>query len=485
MITLAPPGHGGTETASAATTLPLAAGGPLTRLIYRLRTTAMISAGVGAEVGNTQHGHLVIPGSTIRGALAAAWMQDHGLRVADRQMAEVFERDISVGPAIPVGSRLEPVSAQRPKYGKGPSRDRAVEVARGEVPDDWSKVEEGRGWSVPDTYRTSATRTALNANGTAAESKLYTAEGLRTGTVLVGELVVPATSDDLRQWLSSLRTLRVGGRRSVGGTAEFELVPDIPPAEPGAPVSGGRVALRLNSPAILVDDIGSPTVDLGAALRRDLDEPELQVIQTWIRTTRIEGWHAASGLPKPAELAVAAGSVVVVSGLTAAGAARLIGGVGLRRQEGFGRIEIVGPDEPPFGAAVRDPAPVVESPPVVEPPPAGDPADDGSDNPPAVVEARPSIETRVDALVRSISASGLAGFASGLEEMASRIADQRAAGTTKGDKIALGMAEMARSLPWLRGQPSELQQQTVELLRSPQVAEVRDRARAIRRERWA
>jgi hypothetical protein len=59
----------------------------------------------------------------------------------------------------------------------------------------------------------------------------------------------------------------------------------------------------------------------------------------------VGGWHVASGLPKPAELAVAAGSAFIIRTERAVANAdiqRLASrGVGLRRHEGFG--DLAGP----------------------------------------------------------------------------------------------------------------------------------------------
>ena len=75
-----------------------------------------------------------------------------------------------------------------------------------------------------------------------------------------------------------------------------------------------------------------------------------------MRTEVVGGWHAASGLPKPADATLVAGSVFVLRPSGAVDAATLAGlvsnGLGLRRVEGFGVVDV-------NPAAWRFPAPMV------------------------------------------------------------------------------------------------------------------------------
>lgn len=62
----------------------------------------------------------------------------------------------------------------------------------------------------------------------------------------------------------------------------------------------------------------------------------------WTRWCEIEGWHAASGLPKPVERAVQPGSTYLIRCAERAdeqARKRLMArGIGLRRREGFGAL---------------------------------------------------------------------------------------------------------------------------------------------------
>ena len=210
----------------------------LVHLRYRLRLLSAVSAGAGAEVGNGQRGHLVIPGSVIRGALAAAWLREHGLADADDAMAALFERDLSVGPAVPVGSRLIPLSQFRRKYPAPGVPNEWHDAAAGAVDAPSPGVEFGRGWQVPPEYTGRITRTALNADGTAKTGNLFSETGLRAGVVAVGELRVRTDNAAALEWLRQPRTLRVGGRRSTGGAATWAAHQDEDAGEHAATASG-------------------------------------------------------------------------------------------------------------------------------------------------------------------------------------------------------------------------------------------------------
>jgi CRISPR-associated protein Csx10 len=88
---------------------------------------------------------------------------------------------------------------------------------------------------------------------------------------------------------------------------------------------------------------GGPSLDVQAALQGVLGD-QISVVAAWVRPVRVYGWHMASGLPKPEEWACAAGSTAVIEGAPDDLVQRLVGGVGLRRREGFGELFVV--DEP-------------------------------------------------------------------------------------------------------------------------------------------
>ena len=487
-------------------------------LTYRLRLRSAVTAGTGAEVGNGQRGHLVIPGSVVRGALAAAWLREHGLADADERFAALFERDLYVGPAVPVGSRLTPLSKFRRKYPEPGAPNEWNDAAAVDAPG--QGVDYGRGWQVPPEYTVRITRTALNADGTAKTGNLFTETGLRAGVVAVGQLLVRTDDAAGLDWLRQPRTLRVGGRRSTGGAADWTVQEDDAAgertlADPGN--SDGAMLVRCLAPLILVDQFGAPAADRGAveAALTQAAGQSMTVRREWVRTRTVEGWHTASGLPKVADWAIEAGSVFEVTGLTDAARERLEEGVGLRRQEGFGRVEVctagaAGPltvDPAPSAAAASKaapaaPAPTGERPPPVRhspsdpaagtPPPehaepvqpaspaanvnrVSEPAEPATPVPTTTPEVTPPpaapIEQRVNDLIAAVGPAAAPPLLRGLENEARRIANYRASGM---DAVATGVARSALKQAWARDHSTAVQNLISGLLMDENVSRVRD-----------
>jgi CRISPR-associated protein Csx10 len=123
--------------------------------------------------------------------------------------------------------------------------------------------------------------------------------------------------------------------------ATVEVDPDRSRPLPETRDRGRQVVLRLLSPGLFVDAAGRPVADPDPdELHAVLGVAEVQVERHWVRWVQVGGWHVASGLPKPVEHAVSAGSVYLIRCTPApaeAGLRRLADqGVGLRRAEGFG-----------------------------------------------------------------------------------------------------------------------------------------------------
>ena len=116
--------------------------------------------------------------------------------------------------------------------------------------------------------------------------------------------------DELVDALVALRQVRIGGRKTSHGAVTVEV------AEGAIPRvwvrDDGVLVFVMSSPAIFVDTSGRPT-------NRPSDD-ELStvlgchavVLKSWTRWDSVGGWHAASGLPKPTETVVTAGSTYAV-----------------------------------------------------------------------------------------------------------------------------------------------------------------------------
>jgi hypothetical protein len=124
------------------------------------------------------------------------------------------------------------------------------------------------------------------------------------------------------------------GKASLGKVA---IVPDAPVS-----VSAGRHVLRCVGPMIVLDDAGRATTNIGYELsRRGLGHTTVK--GKWTRSVLVGGWHAVSGLPKPSDDALIAGSSWVVdvpADETQIWSRALADGLGYRRREGFGVVEL-------------------------------------------------------------------------------------------------------------------------------------------------
>jgi CRISPR-associated protein Csx10 len=329
-----------------------------------------LALGVGSEVSYYTGTHLFVPGAVLRGALAAAWIAEHGPPHGDGGTAfrELFDGEIRYGPMYLPGTVLVPVSARLCKYPRDADcQAQAVDAAfeAGEdCPACHGPLEPGRGQLLlpPGVAPERITRTSIDpSTAKAADGELYANGTLPAGIRLTGYIRGRAP------WLERPRPLRLGGRRTVGGSAEYEAVPVDPAKEkdilaertgvtpPGgsagrggaAPQSAGLV-LRLAGPAVFVDAAGRPSLEPDQVL--DLDGATVE--RRWARPVTWSGWHAASHLPKPDEVCAAPGSTYRITG-PADTLSRLAerlprAGAGLRRAEGFGEVRVVrGPWRPP------------------------------------------------------------------------------------------------------------------------------------------
>jgi CRISPR-associated protein Csx10 len=329
-------------------------------LEYTLTALSRLSAGRSGEVLFSREIHEMIPGSTVRGALASAWLNGDAPEGATSQrFHDLFERSLVVRPAIPEHMHLSAMSVRWCKYplpadGTDQSFCAGTDDAAAYVDEQPPKtcpncgggLESGRGYGWQSGTRTgpptvAVIRTALNTDGVAKDEQLFTRRALERDMILRGSLLVldPDRFSAELVWLRIRRELRVGGQRSVLGLAEWTASDTSAP--PGHPIPDHAV-LRFTSPAILVDEHGAPTLDPGPELRRLCPDAVLDH-GSWLRPVRVGGWHAASGLPKPEDWAVEAGSTFVVNGLPTDASPRLVLGLGLRRLEGYGAVELLDP----------------------------------------------------------------------------------------------------------------------------------------------
>ncbi|CAL9328469.1 type III-B CRISPR module-associated Cmr3 family protein [Streptomyces sp. enrichment culture] len=335
--------------------------------------------------------HRHIPGSVLRGALAAVWIAAHGTpnRLQNTalglyaQFLELFEGAVRYEPLYAPGWQTVPMSVLRCKYPRNQQcadwvEDEAFPLAGSSLcPHCKHPGARSKGAVEPVHTQASAqesTRDLVSqtvrlqiddATATAEHGLLFTREALRPRTrdgearTFTGRITVQSgISAEALAWLTgpARHRLHLGGRRSTGGGADLQLTPVTRAGVSGEAREGTssrgdadgpgvrRLALRLTSPALFTDPCGLPmTVPDTGELATLLGVP-VTLTRSWTRHEHIGGWNAAANLPKPVELAASAGSTYLLDLADPPHPERLVRladrGLGLRRTEGFGSLTI-------------------------------------------------------------------------------------------------------------------------------------------------
>lgn len=322
--------------------------------------------------GNTASTLEFIPGTALRGAMAQRYLRRGGSPTSD-DFVEMFERSIRFldGRLRIDGRRSAPVplSARRCKTCGSPSRKDLVEAnagvercLRSGCGGDFKSFS---GWWVAgangddDQFRAVDTvfigRTSIE-NGTAKEGSLRFSSCLPAGEQrFVTQLVGDADTIEillLEVGIERGEYLRMGSASSVGGRFEIVEQPSLEEIEAPTFDDGAAVAVDLLARSILVDPwmraVTVPEPPTGWRLARRSAEP-----WAYTSTEEVHGWNAGQQIPKPVDIAVAAGGVLVLTpdGNDHAGRMEslrgwLESGVGLRRAEGFGEVSFRPADAP-------------------------------------------------------------------------------------------------------------------------------------------
>lgn len=314
-----------------------------------LTATLTQTAALGVT-GRADHRHDTydhVPGSVLRGALAACWLRTPGAPGPDDgAFREVFEGDGSFGPLHSSTSLPVPLSAHVHKAGlDAPCGTPWWDAVDGLVPEvcpkcrpSSAKLEPSKGQPTGPAAISSRSRVAIGADGLAEDGRLFRRAALDRGTVLTGWVSGPAV-DALTPGGTAVSRLRFGGERSIRGTADIQVSEAAPPP---VRAEGRTVILRLSSPGVFVDRTGHPTDKPSKPELADLLDVKIADVRAWTRWTEVGGWHMASGLPKPRDRAVTAGSTYRIECAAPPAPERLAAlaarGIGLRRREGFGAL---------------------------------------------------------------------------------------------------------------------------------------------------
>ncbi|MEU6261931.1 type III-B CRISPR module-associated Cmr3 family protein [Saccharopolyspora shandongensis] len=282
-----------------------------------------------------------IPGAAVRGALAAQWLLAHGDPNDD--FLEIFEGDAVFGPLHCAASLPVPLSVKVHKYRAGDDCKKlwwdSVDEEVDACPWCERKLEYSKGGPIGKVRRTPRTRTSLDAKGSVRTGSLFNQNSIAAGNVFEGWLSGTALRS-LRIDGEPVRMLSLGGKRTIQGNAEVAI--DFGAEPEPVELVGKDVILRLAAPGIFVDKLGLPAAEPDLCELSKVLGVEASSVKPWSRWTEVGGWHLASGLPKPTERAVQAGSTYRVRCAErpsdAALRALMVRGVGLRRREGFGAL---------------------------------------------------------------------------------------------------------------------------------------------------
>lgn len=303
-----------------------------------------------------------IPGSVLRGAFAARWLARHGESkpgTPERdEFAGLFEGGVRFGPLLRPGTEFMSLAMIGHKYDPRDGcqvvdYDRAVgDQPPLYCPDCGSPLEQRRGLTGDRCAPRRRTSVSVGEAGVARSGVLFTRETLAAGQTFRG--TITAGDDRLLTVLAGLGPVRIGGRRTTHGLADVTITDSGMPPLPQR-LDDGKLVVRLRSPGIFTDARGRPSPEPSREELTDVLGVPASVCQRWTRWEQAGGWHAASGLPKPQELTVAAGATYVIDPERPVDDSALATlahrGLGLRRHEGFG--DLAPPPEPRPGRAAH------------------------------------------------------------------------------------------------------------------------------------
>lgn len=351
--------------------------------LHTLEPVLVSQAQSGEE--NSAIGMSYLPGSVIRGALAARYLQGYegqdeatddafralfldgtvcylyayaaprGERLLPRPRSWLTEKDQANDPTAPVydlavdpGIRLEqPKALDVGDY---------VQFSMPEPADEDDEGAPFRFEPLPPTVaffspgRQNDVRISLEqVNTRTDENAVYRYDALAAGERLAGAIVAEEEAHlaPLAELLQAGTELYLGRARTAGyGRVQVETVSEAGPwqeYEPQDAESGGRVVVTLLSDTVLRNVWGQNDADLDSALARLLGLEALEAERSFCQVRLVGGFNHKWGLPLPQSWALAAGSVYVyptgqvdpvrLRALTAHG-------LGERRAEGFGRIAV-------------------------------------------------------------------------------------------------------------------------------------------------
>lgn len=313
-----------------------------------------LGTGRGSGFSGATHGH--VPGSTLRGALCAAWWRDHPDSDQDEFDARIAAISFSDAvPAAATGTRSDlqlPVAAaldrrtcKYPQLGCPPNGHRWSVL---DCPTCGGRTEPAKGQRAVPAHAqvVTATRVALTAHEQARDDMLFERQALFVGR---DQYLVAVVAGDPVWLVQPGLVVRVGAAGTVAGRVTVAAVDPV--STPMTTLEAGESAVRVEllTPGVYVDDYGfaadRPTpADLRWAFSLP-GEVRIDVERAFVRWTTAAGWHTVANRPKPQDAAVVAHSCfhVRLSVPTPVTAPALVHDLGLRTGEGYGwaRLELM------------------------------------------------------------------------------------------------------------------------------------------------
>lgn len=326
-----------------------------------------------------------IPGSSLRGAVAAQYLAKTGGK-PDADFDRIFGKELLKFPNLyPMGKLPVPLSAYTCKHCPGFKHDPLLLnqiLPHGVVDMLFVPLNHKRctATSLEDAKRVTCShplvrlpaqfyhpnleshtgrrwlqaRTAVSAGGSAVQGSLHTQQELLEGSDFNGEILGDGPSlERLISVLGESVILYLGKRRLGKLQITFEDVHDPAQLQTGAALverpgmPGLWTVLKLNSDAILVDHLLRPlrTLTIDYLTSVCSCPPGVEVVKAYTATRIVAGWSEVGQLFRPDDLAIRMGSTFLLhfpgdtrQAVEAWMAQVVQAGLGLRQGEGFGCI---------------------------------------------------------------------------------------------------------------------------------------------------
>jgi CRISPR-associated protein Csx10 len=347
---------------------------------YTLELTLPVLATDVEGEPNSAVSHSYIPGSLLRGALAALYLRNEGKgrdafdAVADSEARSLFLTDetrfLHAYPVNESGQRGLPVPIPW-RYNKEDHHTeedrywRVYDLSRCAPPAPFREQEIGHTFacwsggvaellSPARQINLHTQRDARKGRATGESSTIYRYDALAAGLRVQGLIqTAPELAPAIADLLPLQQTLWLGHARRAGyGEARVIEVQQLDywrESDIGAPSgleTGGELRVTFTSDALLRNGCGQSSIDPLDAIANLLEVPQHSLTflpdRSWAGSKNVGGFNRKWGLPLPQAVAISAGSVFTYRIGLAIDADKLFDlerdGIGERRNEGFGRL---------------------------------------------------------------------------------------------------------------------------------------------------